>query len=58
MFAAPRRRRVPAWAVAAGITVLFTGICGYARWTGHWDTRIPERVYFELVPQANDFEHP
>jgi len=58
MFAAPRRRRVPAWAVAAGITILFSGICGYARWSGHWDTQIPERLYFELVPQVNDFEHP
>ena len=57
-FAAPGRKRVPAWGVAAGITLIFVGVCGYARWTGHWDTQLPERVYFELVPHANDFEHP
>jgi polyferredoxin len=54
----PRRsRRVPAWAVAVGIATLFLGICGYARWTGHWQSNIPSQVYFELIPHANEFEH-
>jgi polyferredoxin len=56
--AAPRRRRIPAWAVAAGITVVFVGICGYARWLGYWDTNLPSRVYMELIPHANEFTHP
>jgi polyferredoxin len=58
MLAAPKRRRVPAWAVAAGLAAIFFGICGYAQWTGHWATDLPSRVYFDLVPRANDFSHP
>jgi polyferredoxin len=54
----PRRRRVPAWAVAAAITVLFIGIAGYARWAGHWHTDVPSQVYFDLIPRANEFAHP
>jgi len=54
----PRRKRVPAWAVAAGIATLFIGtyVCG--RWTGHWNTVLPESVYFELIPHANELAHP
>jgi polyferredoxin len=58
MLSAPRRKRVPAWAVAAGVTVLFLGICGYAQWTGYWHTNLPSSLYFELVPHANEFGHP
>ncbi|MGO9009941.1 MAG: 4Fe-4S binding protein [Bryobacteraceae bacterium] len=56
--AAPRAKRVPAWAVAAGIAALFLGICGYARLTGHWHTNLPRSTYFELIPHANEFTHP
>jgi len=56
--AAPQRRRVAPWAVAAGITVLFLGSYAVARWTGHWDTELPDRVYLQLVPHANEFGHP
>ena len=55
---APRRRRVPAWAVATGIAMLFLGTYTYARWTGHWNTDLPSRLYFELIPHADEFEHP
>ena len=55
---APGRRRVPAWAVAALIAGLFLGICAYARLTGHWHTDLPQRMYFELIPRAAEFEHP
>ena len=58
LMAAPRRRRVPAWAIAAAVAGSFVGICGYARLSGHWDTRMPARVYFELIPRAGEFEHP
>ena len=54
----PRRRRVPAWAVAAGIAVVFLGICAWAQWAGHWRTDLPSRVYFELIPHAHEFAHP
>jgi polyferredoxin len=56
--AAPRRRKVPAWAVAAGTLAIFLAICGYARWSGRWHTDVPDRVYFELVPRANELSHP
>jgi polyferredoxin len=56
--AAPGRRRVPGWAVAAVVAGLFAGVCGYARWSGHWRTDLPGRVYFELIPQADEFGHP
>ena len=55
---APGRRAVPAWAIAALVAGLFVGICGYARWSGHWRTDLPARVYFELIPHADEFGHP
>lgn len=54
----PNRKRMPAWAVAAGVTTIFLGTYFYARWSGHWNTDLPSQVYFQLVPHANDFEHP
>jgi len=56
--AAPRKKPVPAWALAAAIVVLFLGITGYARWSGHWRSELPSRVYSELIPQANEWNHP
>jgi polyferredoxin len=56
--AAPRRRKIPAWAVAAGTVVLFLGLAGYAQLTGHWDTDLPSQVYSALIPHANEFTHP
>ena len=58
IMSAPGRRRVPAWAIAAGVAVLFLGICGYAQWTGRWRTDLASQVYQELVPHANEFTHP
>ena len=54
----PRRRVVPAWAVAAGIVVLFAGLVGVARWTGNWDGRVKPELYRELVQRAAEFGHP
>ncbi len=54
----PRPRTVPAWAVAAGIAALFLGITGYARLTGHWQTHVPDSVYRQFVPHANQATHP
>ena len=59
--AMPGRRKpkaVSAWAVAAGVVALFFGVYGYARRTGYWETNIPSRIYLELIPHANEFEHP
>jgi len=54
----PRRLRVPAWAVAAGVALLFLGVTGYAQWTGHWRTDLPARIYFDLIPNAGQISHP
>ena len=55
---APRRRRVPALAVGAGVAALFIGTYLIARVSGHWDTNLPGSVYFQLIPHANEFRHP
>jgi polyferredoxin len=54
----PNRGRLPAWALAAAIAILFFGIVGYAKTTGHWNGDVPDSVYRQLVPQANQTEHP
>ena len=55
---APRHKRVPAWAVAAGVSALFLGTYAYAVWSGHWNTNLPGSLYFQLIPHANEFAHP
>ena len=52
------RKPVPAWAVAAGITVVFCGIVGYAKFSHHWKTYVPNRVYQVLVPASDTVSHP
>jgi len=47
-----------AWVVAAGVATLFLGTYVYACSAGHWTTDLPDSTYFELVPHANEFEHP
>ncbi len=54
----PNWRKVPAWALAAGIAVLFLGVVGWAQVTGHWKTDIPREIYMELIPQAQYLTHP
>ena len=56
--ALPRKRRVPAWAIAAAMAALFLGIVGYARHAGYWRTDLPSQLLFELVPRAQEFTHP
>jgi polyferredoxin len=53
-----RSGRLPDWAMAAGIALLFFGIVGYAKWSDHWATHVHDRVYMELVPHANEASHP
>jgi polyferredoxin len=55
---APKDGRLPAWAMAVGIAVLFLGIVGYARSAGYWSGDVPDSVYRQLVPQANTVDHP
>jgi len=50
--------RMPAWAFAAGVAILFFGVVGYAKISGHWRSEIPQAVYGQLVPHANEASHP
>jgi polyferredoxin len=52
------RMGLPGWALAAGIAVLFLGVAGFAKATGHWNSPIPETVYQRLVPNADQAAHP
>jgi len=52
------RYRVPAWQPAAGIGVIFLGLVGYAKLTDHWQTHLPQQVFFRLVPAADEQHHP
>jgi hypothetical protein len=44
--------------MTAGVALLFVGVCGYARLSGHWDTNLPSRIYQDLIPHASEFSHP
>jgi len=54
----PNAGRLPAWAMAAGIAVLFFGIVGFAKTAGYWNGDVPDYVYRQLVPHANEVDHP
>jgi polyferredoxin len=56
--AKPKPAPIPAWAMAAGIAVLFLGVAGFAKATGHWESPIPGSVYERLVPHADQAAHP
>ena len=58
VLAAPGKRAVPAWSMAAGIAIIFFGLVGYAKLSDHWDTQLPNQVYFRLVPTASEQQHP
>jgi polyferredoxin len=54
----PNSGRLPAWAIAAGIAVLFFGVIGFAKTAGYWNGDVPDYVYRQLIPHANEVEHP
>jgi hypothetical protein len=56
--AKPQRTAIPVWAMAAGIAVLFFGMVGFAKATGHWNSSISSAVYQQLVPNADQAAHP
>lgn len=58
VFAAPKKKIVPAWAVAAGIAIIFFGTVGYAKTTHRWNSDISSQVYKYLVPNADQASHP
>jgi hypothetical protein len=44
--------------MAAAIALVFVGLVGYAKLTGHWDTNLPKQLYFQLIPTAAAQAHP
>jgi polyferredoxin len=54
----PARRAVASWQVAAGIGIIFFGLVGFARISGHWRTPLPDHVFLKLVPEADQQHHP
>ncbi len=54
----PRERRIPAWALAAGVAAVFFGIVGSAKLAGVWDSHIPDAVYSHILPMINRLRHP
>ena len=52
------RRRIPALAIAAGVALIFITVVGTAKTMGYWEGRVPEHVFFELIPNAASFAHP
>ncbi len=52
-----RNRALQPRMVAAALLLIFFGLVGLARATGHWQTNISRDVYMTLVPHANDYGH-
>ena len=52
------RKRVQPWMIAAGVGVIFFGLVGYAKLTGHWESSLPNAVYERLIPAAQELTHP
>jgi len=53
-----RKRRLPAWVLAAGIAAIFLGTVGIAKLAGTWDSGIPRETYSELIRRADELRHP
>jgi polyferredoxin len=49
---------LPIWALATGIALMFLGMVGFAKTTGHWNSAVPDTVYQRLVPNADKAAHP
>lgn len=53
-----RRRTLTPVVVCAVLAYIFFGVVLFARATNHWQTNIPNHVYMQLVPRANQLTHP
>lgn len=58
MLAAPARRRVSPWLVAAGVSGIFLAFVAAAKLSGHWDGAVPVEAWWELVRSAAGAAHP
>ena len=43
--------------IAAVLAIVFFGLVGAARVTGHWQTNLSRDIYMQLVPNAENFDH-
>jgi polyferredoxin len=53
-----RKHRLSPLIFAAGLTVIFLGITGYAKWKDTWGSNIPDSAYEQLIPQLDSLQHP
>jgi hypothetical protein len=44
--------------VCGVLAYIFFGLVLFARATNHWQTNLPQSVYMQLVPRANQLAHP
>jgi polyferredoxin len=51
-------RRLPAWALAAGLAAIFIVIVGLAKWNKTWASDIPDSVYEVFIPELDKLSHP
>ncbi len=54
----PRGRKITAVQIAAGVTVIFVLTVTAARVSGHWSGNVPERIFYDLIPNASTLSHP
>jgi polyferredoxin len=52
-----RGRTEPLW-VAGALILLFAGVVGYAKLSGHWASPISPEWYQRLIPYAAEYDHP
>ena len=52
------RRPIRPVAVAAGVALIFLGMVALAQLTGHWQTKVSDDQYLQLIPNASQFGHP
>jgi polyferredoxin len=52
-----RRRALQPQVAATVLALVFFGLIGAARATGHWQTNIPREIYMQLVPDADNYDH-
>lgn len=52
-----RTRALDPRLVAAILAILFCGLIGIARATGHWQTHVSRDRYMQLVPHADEYGH-
>jgi polyferredoxin len=53
-----RTNRLRPAVMGAAIAAIFLAFVAIGRLTRSWEARLPDAVYFELVPRAADFSHP